>query len=50
MAWYAGIGAMAALEWIEWPVALIVTGTHFIENHAHSRSIQDLAEGIEAGA
>lgn len=50
LAWYAGIAGMAALEWIEWPVALLVTGTHFIENHTHNRNIQELAEGIEAGA
>jgi len=50
LAWYAGIGAMAAFELIEWPVALIIAGTHFIEHHAHSRDIQELAEGIESGA
>lgn len=50
LAWYAGIATMAAVEWIEWPVALIVAGTHFIENHTHNRNVQELAEGIEAGA
>jgi hypothetical protein len=48
--WYAGITAMAAIDLIEWPVALLVAGTHFIENHAHNRDIQELAEGIESGA
>jgi hypothetical protein len=50
LAWYAGIGAMAAIELIEWPVALLITGTHFIENHSRSRSIQELCDGIDAGA
>lgn len=50
LAWYAGIGAMAAMELIEWPIALVITGTHLIENHVHSRSIQELADGIESGA
>jgi hypothetical protein len=50
VAWYAGIGAMAAIELIEWPVALLITGTHFIENHARSRSIEELCDGIDAGA
>jgi hypothetical protein len=50
LAWYAGLGAMAALELIEWPVALLITGTHFIENHSHSRDLQELADGIDAGA
>ena len=49
LAWYAGLGAMAALELIEWPFALVVAGTHFLENHSRSREIQELAEGIEAG-
>jgi hypothetical protein len=50
LAWYAGLGVMAAVELIEWPVAVIVAGTHFIQNHAHQRDIQELAEGIQASA
>ncbi|MBV8944018.1 MAG: hypothetical protein JO046_13205 [Solirubrobacterales bacterium] len=48
--WYAGIGAMAAVDLIEWPIAALVAGTHFIENHFHNRDIQQLADGIESGA
>jgi hypothetical protein len=47
--WYAGLGAMAAAEFIEWPVAVVVAGTHFVGNHARSRDAQELAEGLEAG-
>lgn len=50
LAWYAGLGAMAATELVEWPVALLIAGTHFIENHVHDRDIQQLAEGVDAGA
>lgn len=50
LAWYAGIGAMAAIDLIEWPIALVVAGTHFVENHSHSRDMQELAEGIDSGA
>jgi hypothetical protein len=50
LAWFAGIGAMAAMQLIEWPVAVLITGTHFIENHAHNRNIQELADGIGSGA
>lgn len=50
LAWYAGIGAMAAVELIEWPVALIIAGTHFLENNSRNRDLDELAEGIEAGA
>jgi hypothetical protein len=48
--WYAGVTAMAAVELIEWPIALLVAGTHFIEHHSHSRDIRELTEGIDAGA
>ncbi len=48
--WYAGIGAMAAAELLEWPIALLLAGTHFVENHSHSRDMQELAEGIDASA
>jgi hypothetical protein len=48
--WYAGVGAMAAAEIVEWPIAALVVGTHFIENNSHNRDIQELAEGITAGA
>jgi hypothetical protein len=50
LAWYAGIGAMAAAEVVEWPVALLVAGTHFIENNARNRDMQELADGISSGA
>lgn len=50
LAWYAGIGAMTAMQLIEWPIAVVITGTHFIENHSHNRNIQELADGIESGA
>lgn len=49
LAWYTGLGAMAALELVEWPFALAVAGTHLLANHAHRRDVQELAEGIEAG-
>jgi hypothetical protein len=48
--WYAGLGAMAAAEFVEWPIALLLAGTHFIENHSHSRDMQAIAEGIDTGA
>lgn len=50
LVWYAGIGMMAAVEMIEWPIAALVAGTHFIENHTHNRDLQQLADGIESGA
>jgi len=48
--WYAGLGAMAAMELVEWPVALLIAGTHFVENHSHNRDIKELADGLDSGA
>jgi len=48
--WYAGLGTMAAVEIIEWPVAVLIAGTHFIESHTRNRDIQQLADGIGSGA
>lgn len=48
--WYAGLGVMAAAELIEWPVALIVAGTHLIETQSHNRDVEELADGIQAGS
>lgn len=48
--WYIGIGAMTAAELIEWPIALLLASTHFVEDHSRSRDIQELAEGIDAGS
>lgn len=48
-AWHAGMGALAAVDVVQWPVALLIAGTHFIESHSRSRDVQELAEGIDAG-
>jgi hypothetical protein len=49
LAWYAGLGAMTALEVIEWPIALVVGASHAIATHTHNRDVQETAEGGEAG-
>ena len=41
---------MSAVDLIEWPIAALVAGTHFIENHVHNRDVQQLADGIDSGA
>jgi hypothetical protein len=42
--WYAGIGALVAVEMIEWTVALLIASTHFVENH--SRDVQELEKEL----
>jgi len=48
--WYAGLAAMAALEVIEWPLAILMMLGHEIAHRAHTKALRDFAEGIEAGA
>jgi uncharacterized membrane protein YjdF len=50
LAWYAGLGIMAAFEVIEWPVALIVAAGHAVATNARNPEARELAEGTEAGA
>ena len=48
--WYVGVTAMAIIEIIEWPLAIMMMLGHEIAHRAHSRALRDFAEGIEAGA
>lgn len=48
LAWYVGLGLMAALEVIEWPVALVLAVGHELTYRARTRALKELAKGIEA--
>ncbi len=50
IAWYAGLGAMAAFELVEWPLALLIGVTHAIETRSHDQIVEELASGVDAGA
>jgi len=41
---------MAAIEVIEWPLAIMMMLGHEIAHRAHHQALRDFAEGIEAGA
>ena len=49
LTWYLGLGFMAALEVIEWPVAIVVAVGHELTYRARTRALLELAKGIEAG-
>lgn len=49
LAWYLGLGAMTALEVIEWPVALVVGAGHMLATHSRSQTARELGEGVESG-
>ncbi len=49
VAWYAGLGALVALEVVEWPIAALLAATHFIEHNARDGIVRQLTEGLEEG-
>lgn len=50
LAWYIGIGVMAAVELVEWPVALVIAASHALAQRSHNKTVAGLAAGAEAGA
>ncbi len=48
--WYVGLGAMTALEMIDWPVAVIIATSHALASHAQSPAARELGEGTETAA
>ncbi|MDQ2844795.1 MAG: hypothetical protein M3Y77_00210 [Actinomycetota bacterium] len=49
LAYYAAVATLAALEIIDWPLALIVAGGHALASQQHYRVIAELGEGLEEG-
>ena len=47
LAFYGGLAALAALEIIDWPVALVVTAGHVLANNQHNRVLEELGEALE---
>ncbi|MDP9116369.1 MAG: hypothetical protein M3O28_03720 [Actinomycetota bacterium] len=47
LAYYGAVGALVALELIDWPIALLVAVGHGLAQQQHSQAIQQLGEGLE---
>jgi hypothetical protein len=47
LAYYGGLAALAAIEIIDWPVALIIATGHALANNHHNRIVEELGEAIE---
>ncbi|MBM0278666.1 hypothetical protein [Micromonospora tarensis] len=47
IAYYAGIGVLAALQVIEWPIALVVTAGHLLADQHFSGLIGGVGEALE---
>jgi hypothetical protein len=50
LAWYAGVGLMAAFELVDWEVALIICVGHLIADNVHNKTVAEFASGAESGA
>jgi hypothetical protein len=47
LAYYGALTALAAVEIIEWPIALILATGHALANNHHSRIAQELGEALD---
>jgi hypothetical protein len=47
LAFYGALGALAAVEIIEWPVALALAAGHALIQNEHSRVAQEIGEALE---
>ncbi len=49
LAWYAGVGALAVLEIVEWPVAAVLAVGHLLVNQHQSKVLNDFGEALDHG-
>lgn len=47
LAFYGALGVLAAVEIIEWPVALVLGVGHALLQNEHSRVAQEIGEALE---
>ena len=50
LAWYGGVGTMAMVGLIEWPLAAVVAAGHLIAENSRSPSGIGAAEGADSAA
>jgi hypothetical protein len=47
LAFYGGLAALAALQIVDWPVALAITAGHVLASQHHNRVLEQLGEALE---
>jgi hypothetical protein len=47
LAYYAALGALAAVEIIDWPVALVLATGHALLQNEHGRVAEEIGEALE---
>jgi hypothetical protein len=47
LAYFGGLAALAALELIDWPVALVIAAGHLLASNHHNKVLEELGEAME---
>jgi hypothetical protein len=47
LAYYGTLAALAAIEVIDWPIALIIAAGHVLAENNHSRVLQEFGEAAQ---
>jgi hypothetical protein len=47
LAFYGALAGLAALEIIDWPIALVIGAGHALAGNHHSKAVQELGEALE---
>ena len=47
IAYYGGLAALAALEIIDWPVAVVIVAGHVLASNHRSKVLEELGEALE---
>ncbi|MBV8787589.1 MAG: hypothetical protein JOZ00_12990 [Mycobacterium sp.] len=47
LAYFGGLAALAALELIDWPVALVIAAGHFLASNHHNKVLEEIGEAME---
>lgn len=47
LAYYGALGVLAAVEIIDWPVALLLGTGHVLMQNEHNRVVQEVGEALE---
>lgn len=50
LAWYAGVGVLAVLEVVDWPIAVVLAVGRVLADNRHNRTLEQFGEALdEAG-
>jgi hypothetical protein len=47
LAYYGGLAALAAIELIDWPVAVVIAAGHLLASNHHNKLLEELGEAME---